>query len=63
MSELDSSDGSLRFDKPGDPGQRWDVLIAPNTEVAGGNPAISSDCGRFRDDQPHATCGAAPQMD
>ncbi len=34
MGELDSRDGPLTLDEPGDPGQRLDVRVVPDPHVA-----------------------------
>src|SRR3954470_10256669 len=44
VRELDTRNGALPFDKPGDPRQRGDVLILPKTQVSGADAAF----GRYR---------------
>ena len=42
VGQLDAGHRPLRTDKPRDPGQRLDVLVAPDTEVAGGDPRFAT---------------------
>jgi hypothetical protein len=50
------------MDKSGDPGERRDVLIAPDTEVAVGDPPVCGDCRGLDDHQRHAADSPAAQM-
>jgi hypothetical protein len=47
----------------GDPGQRRDVLIAPDSEVAVGDPPVCGDGRGLDDHQRHAAGSPAAQVD
>jgi hypothetical protein len=62
MRELNRRNRSLRFDKPGDAGQRFGMLIGPQTEVVWGNAAHRGDGRRFDHHQPHTAHGTTAEM-
>jgi len=43
MRQLDAGHRPLGVDEPGDPGQRLDVFVAPDAEVAVGDPPVCGD--------------------
>ena len=49
--------------KCGDAGERGDVLVGPDAEVAGGDAAFGADGGGFGDDGAGAADGAAAEVD
>ena len=63
VGELDARDRPLAVDEPGDPGQRLDVSVVPDAEVAGRDAAVAGHGGRLDDHQGRAADGTTPQVD
>ncbi len=63
VGQLNAGHRSLRFDEAGDPRQRLDMLVAPDAQITGRDPAVGRDSRGFDDDQRHAAGGPAAQMD
>ncbi|MOA24094.1 hypothetical protein D3C78_1447560 [compost metagenome] len=63
MRELHAGDRALGFDEAGDPPQRLDMLVAPDTQVLVGDPPFRSHRCGFDYHQPGAPHRPASQMD
>ena len=63
VGELDAWHGSLALDEAGDPGEGFDVLVAPDSHVARRDPALRSHRGRLDEDQARASNRPAAQVD
>src|SRR5262245_37379048 len=59
MRELDPHAASLALDEPGDPRQRPDMRVVPDTEIFGADPAVWSDRACLRKDQARTADRAA----
>ena len=62
MRQLDAGHRALRFDERGDAPQRFDLLVAPDAQVVGGNPPVRLHGGGFEDDQPGPAHGPTAQV-
>jgi hypothetical protein len=61
--QLDARDRALGFHEPRDTGQGLDVVVAPDPEVGGGDPAVAGDRRRLDHDQGRAAHRPAAEMD
>jgi hypothetical protein len=62
MSNLDGRHRAVSLQERGDSRQIFNVLILPNTQVAGSNPTASFHRRRFSDHQTSAANSPAPEM-
>ena len=63
MGQLNAGDRPLGVDESGDPRQRFDVLLAPDAHVPGGNPSLGGDGGRLDHDKSDPARGSAAEVD
>ena len=63
MGELDAGHRPLGVDEPGDPGQRRDVFVVPDAEVAVSDPPVCGDGRGLDDHQRHPAGRPAAQVD
>ena len=63
VGKLNSRDGTLALDEAGDPGQRLDMAVVPDSHVAGRDPPLGRDRRRLDHHQRHAAGRPAAQMD
>ena len=54
VGELDAGNRALCLNEPGDPGQRLDMLIFPDSHVAGRNASLGGDGRSLDHHEPHA---------
>ena len=63
MGQLDGGNAAVGFDKAGDAGERGDVAVGPDAEVARGDAAFGADGGGFGHDHARSTYRAAAEVD
>src|SRR5262245_15431549 len=63
VGDLDARDGPLRLNEAGDTGQRLDVLLAPDTHIAGGDPAVAGNGRGLDHHQRHPADGPTAEVD
>ena len=62
MGELDAGAAPWLVEEIDDAGQRGDLLVLPEAEIAIGNPALGAYAGRFDDNEAEAAHGEAAEM-
>ena len=63
MGELDARGGAFGVEEIDDAGERRDLGIIPEAEVAVGNAGFGQDAGGFEDDEAEAAQGEAAEVD
>ena len=63
MCQLHPGDAALGVNEPGNAGEKLDMVVAPNSEIFGTDPAFRCYGGGFRHHQSRAPNGPASQVD
>jgi hypothetical protein len=62
MRQLYSRNAALGVNEPGDPGEKLDMIVAPDSEISRTNPSFQCNGCGFRHNQAGAPYGSAPQV-